>query len=528
MPNSLLEMDFDLDDPLGDLLSDGSNDSFFGATKKKLDASKSSTQSSGDTKTKSAKVADLFGIDSKKSEESLKITSKPSSDSNPVPNQSFLTSNSKKIADEEDSAVGSTKTLRQSIKRSTTERSTQQVSAIGTEELNRMKIASTQNQSTKKDTQFDDSDDFLNELGFDPKHPKGNVIGGKKTNILDDILNFTKPESIVTPKSSSPALKPNPSDGDRNSSQATDIHQTSNRYSPSSRRARNLPRSGSSDADAFGIFSSPLKQKNKIQETKKTDTFETSIKRQKPAKKPTVDWLGLDSENEIKSSANISASVQLEKVSTQTEQPTNFDDSTKLKAISSSTVSRTNDTSNVGLPIETMTLTPTNTIQANLNMINVTSLEQEKVLQSLKQQEMHLRIAAQMKQQESVLHDMHAKQQMLINQQESQLNDLFRRQVDRQNQLETQLQQQQEKINSYINMLMSQTNVGFIATTKFAESDEMTETEKSEHDISRQNLIKLEAEVKRLEVEKIRLEDILQSVTSSHEQELELLHISHK
>lgn len=535
MPSNLNEMDFDLDDPLGDLLSDGSNDSFFGTSKKKLDTPKSSAQASGDTKAKSIKVADLFGIDSKNNEESFNTSAKPSSDPNPVSNQSVLKSNTKKIIDEEDNAIGSTKILRESIKRSTLERSTQQVSTIAAEELN--SNANAQNQPIKKDTRFDDSDDFLNELGFDPKHPKGNISGGKKTNILDDILNFTKPESVVTPKPapSPAATKPNPSDGDRKNAQTIDTHHTNNRYSPSSRRTRNRPRSGSgADVDPLGFFASPSKQKNKTQETKKTENIETSM-RQKSAKKPTVDWLGLESESEIKSIANTSIPVQLEKLSTQTSaQPTNFDDSTKPTAILNSIVpienSNANDTSNVvrSTDIENMNSVPANTIQANLNMINVTSLEQENVLQSLKQQETHLRIATQMKQQESVLYDIQMKQQTLIKQQENQFNDLLRRQVDRQNQLESQIQRQQEQINAYINVLMNQPNIGLIATTKLTENVEINDTEKGEQNISRQNFIELEAEVKRLEIEKIRLEDILQSVQSSHEKELELLHMCHK
>lgn len=519
-------MDFDLDDPLGDLLSDESNDSFFG-TKKKPDTSKSSTQAAGDTKTKSVKVAHLFGIDYKNSEESLKITAKPSSDSN----QLILKTNPKKIVDEEDNINGSAKTFRQSIKRSTPEKSIQQINALTTEETNKYISSNTQSQPMKRDVRFGDSDDFLNELGFDPKHPKGNISGGKKTNILDDILNFTKPESVVAPKPPvSSVLKSNPSDGDKSSSQMIETHQASNRYSPSSRRSRNLPRSVSrADADPLGFFSSPSKQK--MQETKKSETAELTIK-QKPTKKPSVDWLGLDIESEIKSSANTTDSIQPDKITTKSTQPINFDDSTNLTEIDSSTakVSNANDTSKIWLPtnIEIVTSKPAHTVQANLDMINATSIEQERFLQSLKQQEMHLRIATQMKQQENVLHDMHAKQQTLIKQQESQLNDLFRRQVDRQNQLDTQIQRQQEQINAYINMLMNQPNIGFISATKPTEIEGMTETEKGEQGLSRQNLIELEAEVKRLEIEKIRLEDILQSVQASHEQELELLHISHK
>lgn len=65
-------MDFDLDDPLGDLLSDGSNDSFFGTSKKKepkMAATKSDTSSK-------AKVADLFGFDKSDTTKALSNTAK--------------------------------------------------------------------------------------------------------------------------------------------------------------------------------------------------------------------------------------------------------------------------------------------------------------------------------------------------------------------------------------------------------------------------------------------------------------------
>lgn len=40
--------------------------------------------------------------------------------------------------------------------------------------------------------------------------------------------------------------------------------------------------------------------------------------------------------------------------------------------------------------------------------------------------------------------------------------------------------------------------------------------------------IELEAEIKRLELEKLRLEDVLESIQSTHNKELELLRASHK
>lgn len=518
-----VDMDFDLDDPLGDLLSDGSNDSFFGTSKKKTDTTKPSTQSAGDTKAKS-KVADLFGFESESTTKPVEpISAKLNPDLITTPKKPTQSTEPRK---KEESVINSPGNRQQSIKSSTPERSVQQTaSSLATQTPK--KAANVQSKPMKRETQFDDSDDFLNELGFDPKNPRGSIVNAKKSNILDDILNFNRNEPPA-PKSTpmAPAPKPvqAPGDTDRRgiTRPPTDSNPSTNRYSPSSRRPRNLPRSGSgsSDADPLGFFTSPAKQ---TQDTKTDDA-----PRSKPSKKPTVDWLGLDAESEVKPDEIVPAvTVEAIKPKTDTIQPQN------LVVSTASTIPPANVISTVqALPLNPPTLATTATVDsiaANLNMINMASLDKEHALQSLQQQETQLRIAAQMKQQESMLQDMHIKQQNLIKQQENQFNDLLRRQIDRQNQLETQIQRQQEQINSYINVLMNQPSIGLITAAKVtAANDTDMESGHSDEEITRPNRIELEADVKRLELEKLRLEDILQSVQTSHEQELELLQLSHK
>lgn len=515
-------MDFDLDDPLGDLLSDGSNDSFFGTSKKKTEKTKISTKTTTDTKVKS-KVADLFGFEN---ENTIKSTETPSIKPNPE-----LRTTPKKLAQsaepkkKEESILNSPVNLRQSIKRSTPERSVQQASAIATDTPK--KVTNLQNKSLRKDTQFDDSDDFLNELGFDPKNPRGIVGNTKKSNILDDILNFNRNESATTKSTAmttSATTKSTSSDTDRRGSRPTETNPTANRYSPSSRRPRNLPRSGSgsSDADPLGLFTSPSKQ---TPEPKKEESFNAPSAKSKPSKKPTVDWLGLDAENDVKPDEITSfASAEVIKPKIETVKP----QTEVFNTVSS--VPPENVASQVqSLPISTPIIATANTISTNLNMINMASLDKEHALQSLQQQETQLRIAAQMKQQEGMLQDMHIKQQNLIKQQENQFNDLLRRQIDRQNQLETQIQRQQEQINAYINVLMNQPSIGMLTPTKITSVHDIDkESRESDDEVSRPNVIELEADVKRLELEKLRLEDILQSVQTSHDQELEILQLSHK
>lgn len=518
-------MDFDLDDPLGDLLSDGSNDSFFGTSKKKTDTTKGAIQSGSDTKAKS-KVANLFGIDSEDTKQTTEqISTKPNSNSGTTSKKPIQSTDTKR---KEENLLNSPVNLRQSIKRSTPERNVQETTAIANDTPK--KLINVQNKTMKKETQFDDSDDFLNELGFDPKNPKGNVGSTKKSNILDDILNFSRNEpSAANSMPVTSASKSTPSDPvDRRGQRPADSNSSVNRYSPSSRRPRNLPRSGSSDADPLGFFTSPSKQ---MPETKKEDSVNVPSVKPKPLKKPAVDWLGLDAENDEKSKETTQAMAsEANKPKIETIQPQYpiVNTTTTFASAQPSVVPPTVQSLPINPPI-IAAATTADSISANLNMISMASLDKEHALHALQQQETQLRIAAQMKQQEGILHDMQMKQQNLIKQQENQFNDLLRRQIDRQNQLETQIQRQQEQINAYINVLMNQPSIGVIAPTKVTTGNDIdVESRQTDDEITRPNVIELEADVKRLELEKLRLEDILQSVQTSHDQELELLHLSHK
>lgn len=514
-------MDFDLDDPLGDLLSDGSNDSFFGTTKKPTETKKASAQPSTDVKSK-AKVANLFGFDDEKTINPAESASKSNIDLNIKSQSNSQSLEPKKTPNKEESASN-----RQSIKPSTPSRSSippsaTEASSRGSEVVTRTiesdRITNEPVRSVKKDTRFDDSDDFLNELGFDPKHPKGNV--GKKSNILDDILNFSKPDPTPKATSMPSAPKPITSEPDKRNSRPLESNPVTNRYSPSLGRPRNTRSGSNSTADPLGLFSTPTK---KAQEVTK-DESSTAAAKPKASKKATVDWLGLDDgndENQIETIPIVSGPVRA-----RAESP-------KPQNTASVVVSAPKPLTTESIPIiqptmMTATIPTTATdITANLNLITMASLEKEQALQSLQQQQTQLRLAAQMKQQENMLHDMHFKQQTLIKQQENQFNDLLQRQISRQSQLETHIQQQQDQINAYINVLMNQPSIG-LASTRI-DSDYHSESRPNEEiDSSRQHVIELEADVKRLELDKLRLEDTLQSIQTSHEQELELLQTSHK
>lgn len=479
-------MDFDLDDPLGDLLSDGSNDSFFGTTPKKATASKETEKCSGlDAKAKS-KVADLFSIENEppkpkpKLDNSDALTAKPSTQVKPDSNilerkGSFSTTHQNNKSPTLPSRAPK---LSEEPKKSSTESMTQ----------------------SRKEIKFDDSDDFLSELGFDPKNPKGST--NKKSNILDDLLNFSKSATdsqLLQPKSTANPVqvKNNPSTIEKKGPE-TPANTMNLGYSPSLGRPRNLPRttSASSGNDPLGFFSTPTK-KPTTKEKEETKEKE-AISRPKLTKKASVDWLGLDDSNETEVDLDIEKKPSEQQTREFVEKPKTFEKVNMQESNKGET------------PIAALVL-------------NVGAIDNDRILNSLQQQESQLKMVSQMKQQENVLVDLHTKQKSLLKQQESQFNQLLQRQVDRQSQLESQIHQQQEQINAYINVLLSQPNTSILTSSSKHETQLGSEYSQKERDS-----VELEADLKRLELEKLRLEDVLQSVQTSHEQELDLLHISHK
>lgn len=548
-----MAMDFDLDDPLGDLLSDGSNDSFFGTSKKpEQKPAKDLTSTTASAKPSSAKVANLFGIDN----DTNTVTTSTSNANVKTPQSAEPRITSR----ETDINTGTTLSSRQPSKPSTPSRFAEVTSqpqpqrSIDATEL--VSMAEPARAVKKEATQFDDSDDFLNELGFDPKHPKGSSIA-KKSNILDDILNFSKPESLPkTTTSTTPPSTPMPStpkppsdaDGRRSTRSMESGNPSTNRYSPSlgsQGRPRRSGGSGPAIADPLGLFTTPTKKSTTSADTKSTESI-LSTTRTKPAKKSGIDWLGLGNDDDEDEKPKDSVPQFLTEAATAATAAATAQPIKPQNSISAATVDvpSTNDQSNViGVDIaSSASATATaDMAAANLNLIHVASLGKEQALHSLQQQQTQLRVATQMKQQESMLHDMHRKQQMLIKQQENQFNELLQRQIHRQSQLEAHIQHQQEQINAYISTLMSHPSISMtdLKVPPNGDIDHIMGTDggsdsggggrsNREVDEKQQHLIELEAEVKRLGLEKLRLEDTLQSVQGSHEQELDLLHSSHK
>jgi Fas-binding factor 1 len=157
------------------------------------------------------------------------------------------------------------------------------------------------------------------------------------------------------------------------------------------------------------------------------------------------------------------------------------------------------------------------TLQKNPQQGETMATETNNTLHNLKQQELQLLVASQMKNQENALLDIKHKE----------LNELLKRHILRQSELEDVIKQQQERINNHIQILMTaQSSVpylesyslGSVAKSKNNDDGEAKPLEK----------IELEAEIKKLEMEKLRLEDLLSNISDNHEKEIVMIEKSYK
>lgn len=468
-------MDFDLDDPLGDLLSDDSNGSFFGGktSKKTMPTAKEKV-----TANPKAKMADLFGVESE-------------------------TVNGKVTSATNDTAT----------------KSANSVSPATIHPLDQSKkptIAQPQSQPekpTKKEINFDDSDNILQELGFDPKHPRTPTGNTRKTNIINDLLDFSK-SSRDTYKLEAPKNIQTTAESSAEKPANTETTTLAFRQSPSFGRPRTATRATAehSTSDSLKFFSTPTK---KAPAGKNDEPASVKSKINKPV---AVDWLGINVDKEIAVDSLVTA------VNDHTQPARN------TKGEPNAILATANES-----PAGAQRKYDASThLTQSLHQLDITTVHNEGALQSLKQQENQLRMASQMKQQESILIEMNTKQKVLLEQQERQFNELLQRQIHRQAALEESIQRQQEQIGSYMNILLAQPAIALSNITRnpneyaFEAAGEGNNESTEKQMRSTRDFIELEAEVKRLELEKLRLEDVLQSVRSNHEQELDLIENSHK
>lgn len=476
------KMDFDLDDPLGDLLSDDSNDSFFRTAKKKSSQSKASKHD--DTK-HTTKVADLFGIAG---------PSQPT-----VETSDQIISRATKISETTEHTIGSLSPRKSNSINSTSHLQSAHIAKESTENQATSKVlpqASAKSNSfdasvpTKNVFKVNSSDDLLDELGFDPKNPIP-TIPKKKSNIIDDILNFSK----------------NTIDSDTNKA-----HMATTRKSNSGVEDAWPVRGPDTNRSIEANTTSA--SKNLLGTLPRQTSTESRSNRPKRAPSASIDWLGLSLDDETTDKqAPTKSTIEIIQTNTSNPyEPSKTSTATNIQPVTQTQPSPTN-------VVEPALITTTDTIKLKAGVQS-----DERIVQSLQQQTNQLQTAISMKQQENALIDMQRKQHILIEQQEKQFNELMLRQSNRQVQLEAQIQQQQQQIHSYINMLMQQPSVG-ISPIILEKSSHQAASDPDSLQLGR---IELENEVKRLELEKLRLEDTLENVRATHDQESELIRSSHR
>lgn len=468
-------MDFDLDDPIADLLSDGSNDSIFELPSKKK------SQTGKDSR----KIADLFNIG--KEETSDILDTKPQ----PIPTTSSSTM--------ETTTRRATPTRQSPLPKSP-------VKTSDPMELTR---------PTKKEFKFDDSDDLIKELGFDPKKPKSSMSGAKATSILDDLLDFSRPKVETKP----PSPIPRPQTPVAAATPPPKSDQQASRYSPSLGRPRTTTRANSGDSlnDPLGFFTKP----NRKIETEATDKSK-QLKRTN-----TVDWLGLDLNKSSDENVHVEK-IPVEKSSVEKNVRPEVLVAKPKPEIEKQEVQKPSKIQSVQVTKNVAEKEQADELNQSFQLMNLATIEQETAVQSLQQQQNQLQMVSHIKQQESVLIEMREKQRKLLQQQESQFNELLKRQMNRQQTLEENIQRQQQQINAYVNVLMSQPANAFIASAPSANASDTDTQQPNDRKQSEFAQVELAADVKRLELENLRLEDALQSIRTNHDQEMELVETSYK
>uniref|UniRef100_A0A182PI42 Fas-binding factor 1 C-terminal domain-containing protein n=1 Tax=Anopheles epiroticus TaxID=199890 RepID=A0A182PI42_9DIPT len=505
-------MNFDLDDPLEGLLSDGSNDSLFG----------NEVPKKSDKSTKPSKMEDLFGIktDVTKRASVPKISEQPT-----IANEKLQPASL-------DYMKPSSTTAQQPS--SLTSVQARKPDPTTSKPTGGNKPSTPQ----KKEISFDDND-LLADLGFDPKKPKS------KSTVLDDILGgpltattkeippksiMAKPRKSLTATMEEPQTTSKPVS--RQSTETSDNPQPESSvmgsYTPTgnnapgigiaAKRSSRRKSSVSMLNDPLGLFSTTTEEKGPRTDVKQT-------------KKAGANWLGLNDDPVPSESDPVPATVL-----------TKPSDSIPVKApavpIPQSQEVALDVSAAVPLNSENPT-TPMPTLQHQLtvpnpqvisNTIQFVDMEAQNALAALQQQEIQLSIAGQMKNQEKALMEMQQKQQAILKRQEAQFNELLQKQMDRHSALEDVLAKQQQRINANIQLIMSQP----VAITTHPPLDHRNKSEHTEFDPRQGNepnpieRVELQTDVKRLEMEKLRLEDMVANLAANHEQELSILESSYK
>ncbi|GJQ79018.1 hypothetical protein Trydic_g179 [Trypoxylus dichotomus] len=428
---------FDLDDPLGDLLSDGSNDSFFEEPKTTL-AKRSSLTKTPEKKS----VSDLFGIE--------KSESKPSDSK----------ANWLGLGDEQKKAP------------------------------EKSQIHSSPKKIEKK-ISFED-DNILDDLGLETKTETKKDVAPRKPSLVDSILKPTTVttggddkgitfDDILKGSKFTRKIDKNPTTPVKATRPLQEPQATTQvplSLSTGQREGRRQHPIQSGFTDILGIFSNepakepekelrkstPTSPQRKV-ESKQIDpeTVRTEILFQAPA----------SSDMKTKSSPNLTSLPNwLDGASTAVE--TNKSETTLPDQTESKSMVLQNKDSGISQNVSEVESSQAIKFNANLpstdnfllqSLINqqkfaTQDMEYQNTTIAMQQQNSHLIMALQVKKYEENLTNMQRKQQELLSKQEKQFNSLLERQFAKQQIMENNMRLQQERINNHMQILLSQTSVG--------------------------------------------------------------------
>ncbi|CAG9806295.1 unnamed protein product [Chironomus riparius] len=449
-------MNLDLDDPLGDLLSDGSNDSLFGIEPAKKSTVPKVEKKDEKPKTANKKMEQLFGI----AEQPIKTTKADAK------NDNLPSSPNKNLPKQQ-----------------------------------KLQPRAQEHLETKS------NDSLSSDLGFDPRKPK------KKGNILDELLGISETTSTKTqlPSKSTAASKAPISRQTTSETVSENVTVENPARKPGGRR-----QSAVAFSDPLGLFGTSEKEKErgKSQPTHAKNT-------RKSIAVASSEWLFADG-NMTGGTSDKSGTFVKMKSSPHIQITSNSEERVEDEPGSSNVTSLESKNTLTTMPSQSTMRNPPQIMESLAN-------ETTNTLNSLKQQEFQLMVASQMKTQENVLIEMKNKQQELLKQQESQFNELLRKQIARQSELEEIIKNQQDRINSHIQALIASHAQAPLLDmfTGGGGTDNIPSTTATSANNPLEK-IELEGDVKRLEMEKLRLEDLLSNINDNHEKEIIMIEQSYK
>lgn len=466
-------MNFNLDDPLGDLLSDNddaSEDSFAKILKQKPNAGAGDATNAANR----SKVSSLFGI----------TPADDADDGRPVSTAAAAPA----VTPKPPPPAAVSKPPSPIIKKTDP--------SPGQQHPRPAQAAAAA--AGRKEISFDDDDDLFADLGFDPKKPKTAVKKppGAGAGILDDLLGI-QPEA--PPSRSTPSSRPTTAAGSGSrtptgpSGLLTRQPSTHSITAPSTMGGRPKPVTAARpNADPLGLFSALAP----------SDPAPSAKPAQQPPaatrKSSSVDWLGIS--GEPPSPAPVPPSQLPPDTASTPPAPVAPVPTAALHNLFQPTIAQT------------------------AQLLAHTAADSDAAVHHLQQQETQLLVATQMRQQEATLLDMQRRQQAMLQQQEQHFSTLLQTQLQRQHTLEQNIRDQQERINAHINVLMQQPAAP--APTPAAAVD-AAQLAALAADAPAETLVELRVDIKRLEMENLRLADLCEHSKDNHDRELELMERTH-